>query len=192
MIVPFERRDVSFAVDKHRMARDQFGIEKDSKFITIYDQTYGSLRLTSRLLLRDTLRSTIAKGIEICSIGEVANATKETIKALEKLLVNAEQPPIDHGVQSEEERQSDQNLVRVLMPNSKGIAIYNNNKEFFVEGVFFDIKSQHLSYRGKYVEQIYANETTRVILPVEGLVEVPGESSIGQYSLETGEIKPND
>ena len=188
MIVPFERRDINYAVDKHRLDRDQFGISKDSKFLAIYDQTYGSLRLTSRLLVADTLGATIAKAIEICSLGQVTSANKETIAALQSLLADATSKPTEFAVHAEEERKSDQNLIRVLMPQSRGLAIQNGNKEFLVEGVFFDIKSQRLCYRGKYVDQQYNNPTTKVILPIEGLVDVPGESSIGYYSLETGEI----
>jgi DEAD/DEAH box helicase domain-containing protein len=188
IIVPFERRDVNFAVDKHRMARNQFAIEKDAKFITIYDQTYGSLRLTSRLMFGDILRSTISKGIEICALGEVTNAKKEAIEALEGILAETQNPPIDHAVQAEEERQSNQNFIKILLPNSRGLAIHNGNKEFQVEGVFFDLKSQRLSYRGRYVEQQYDNKTTKIILPVEGLIEVPGDANLGYYDLETGEI----
>jgi DEAD/DEAH box helicase domain-containing protein len=187
MIVPFERRDISYAVDKHRQDREQFAISKDCKFLAIYDQTYGSLRLTSRLLQGDTLKATIEKAIEICSIREVTGATKETIQALQDLLSEARTTPRDFAVQTEEERQAD-NLVRVLLPRSRGIAIQNGNKEFLVEGIFFDSRTQRLSYRGRYVEQQYNNDTTKVIIPVEGLVEVPGESNCGFYSLETGEI----
>jgi DEAD/DEAH box helicase domain-containing protein len=188
MIVPFERRDVNFAVDKHRVARNQFDIEKDLKFITIYDQTYGSLRLTSRLMLDNILRSTISIGMEICALGETTNAKKEAIKALESLLAETQNSPIDHAIHAEEERRPGQNLIKILLPDSKGLAINNGNKEFQVEGVFFDPKNQRLSYRGKYVDQQHPNETTIVILPVEGLIEVPGDSVLGYYDLETGKV----
>lgn len=189
MIIPFERRDVNFAVDKHRMRREQFGIEKDSRFIAIYDQTYGSLRLTSRLLDIETLRLTLKKAVEILSIRKFPSSNTETIAALECLLAETMLASRVLTLQAEEEVHSDQTRTRVLLPGSRGLAIQNNNKEFIVEGIFFDVRNQRLSYRGRYTDHRYANETTISTLPVEWVVEVPDESSFGYYSWETGEIR---
>lgn len=198
IILPFERRDVSFGIDKHRMAREQFGIEKESKFIAIYDQTYGSLRLTSRLLVEDTLRLIIEKAIEICKVGNIASANREIIKDLEVLLDEAEQKPIDHDVQIKNECRVDDNLIKVILPDSKGLALcsgndgkgqFGDNKGYLVKGIFFDPKTQKLSYRGKFTDEKYKSETAVHILTVDKVVEISGESSMGYYSMDTGEIK---
>jgi DEAD/DEAH box helicase domain-containing protein len=46
--IPFERQDINFAADAHRAQRGP--INEGSNFVAIYDQTYGSLRLTSRIM----------------------------------------------------------------------------------------------------------------------------------------------
>jgi DEAD/DEAH box helicase domain-containing protein len=189
MIVAFERRDVSFAVDKHRTELEQLGLERDARFIAIYDQAYGSLRLTNRLLQGNTLRLTIAKAIELGAINPMSNAYKKTVETLELLLTETGQSPLDHVLKIQEEGQAGADLVKILLPGSKGLALSNSNKEFQVQEVFWDAKSQRLSYRGRYVDQEYLNATTSIILPVEGLAGVPGESTLGYYDPERKAIR---
>jgi DEAD/DEAH box helicase domain-containing protein len=188
MIVPYERRDVGFAADKYRVMHAPVNAQYGDRFIAIYDQTYGSLRLTSRLLPEAILRATIATALEICGLSEATEAKAETIAALEQLLAEAARDPVDHAIQPAEKKRSDENRVEILLPGSKGLAIYNGNTEFQVEEVFFDAISRRLSYRGRYVDDQYANATTKIILPVEGLIEVPGDSVVGYYDLATGGI----
>jgi hypothetical protein len=91
-------------------------------------------------------------------------------------------------IQPEEEKRPDKNLIPILLPGSKGLAIQNGNTEFEVEEIFFDAISRRLSYRGRYVDEQYANATTKIILPVEGLIEVPGDSARGYYDSTTGVV----
>src|SRR5690606_21756950 len=44
MSLPFERQDINAGADKHRATRD--AVHEGQRFICIYDQTYGSMRLT--------------------------------------------------------------------------------------------------------------------------------------------------
>jgi len=192
MIVPYERRDAGFAADKFRLAYAPLNAQDGARFIAIYDQTYGSLRLTSRLMSDSILRTVIPTAIEICGLGEATEAQEKTIAALEQLLAEAAHDPITHVIQPEEEKRPDKNLIPILLPGSKGLAMHNGNTEFEVEEIFFDAISRRLSYRGRYVDEQYANATTKIILPVEGLMEVPGDSTVGYYDLATGGIIKGD
>jgi DEAD/DEAH box helicase domain-containing protein len=186
MIVPYERRDAGFAADKFRLAHAQLNAQNGARFIAIYDQTYGSLRLTSRLLSDSILRAVISAAIELCGLGEATEAKEKTIAALEQLLAEAAHAPINHATQPAEEKRPGKNLIPILLPGSKGLALHNGNTEFEVEEIFFDAISRRLSYRGRYVDEQYANATTKIILPVEGLIEVPGDSMLSYYDLESG------
>ena len=48
LTVPFESRDIGVTTDKLRVERP--GLPRGDGVVVIYDQTYGSLRLSSRLL----------------------------------------------------------------------------------------------------------------------------------------------
>jgi hypothetical protein len=134
------------------------------------------------------LRTVIPTAIELCRLGEATEVQAKTIAALAELLAEAAHDPIAHIIQPEEEKRPDQNLIPILLPGSKGLALHNGNTEFEVEEIFFDAISRRLSYRGKYVNEQYANATTKIILPVEGLIEVPGDSTVGYYDLSTGAV----
>ncbi|MGH7594907.1 MAG: helicase-related protein, partial [bacterium] len=188
MSVPYERRDAGFAADKFRLAHAPLNAQDGARFIAIYDQTYGSLRLTSRLMSDAILRAVIPAAIDLCRLGEATEAQAKTVAALGQLLAEAAHAAVDHAIQPAEKKQSDKNLIPILLPGSKGLALHNGNTEFEVEEIFFDAISQRLSYRGRYVDEQYANATTKIILPVEGLMEVPGESRPGYYDLEKGGI----
>jgi hypothetical protein len=49
LMIPFERQDIGFAADRLRVTREPF-FHAGQPFLAIYDQTYGSLRLSTRLL----------------------------------------------------------------------------------------------------------------------------------------------
>ena len=60
-VLPFERQDIDFAVDKNRLSRG-FVNEKD-RFIAIYDRTYGSLRLSSHILQDNVLPAVLERAV---------------------------------------------------------------------------------------------------------------------------------
>ncbi len=188
-LLSIERRDISFGIDKHRAPRDSISIAKDTKFVSIYDQTYGSLRLTSKLMDPYVLKAAFEKAKEVCSLDAGVSANVETIQALEELIEESKKPPKELGITSGEEIGIiREDLVQILLPGSKGLAVLDNNKEFLVEGVFYDPRTQKLSYRGKYSDIAHESATTKIIIPVDCIAEVPGESSFGCYDLRTGEI----
>jgi len=80
--------------------------------------------------------------------------------------------------------------VRVVLPGSKGLNIRNNNEEFFVEDVFYSPHCKGLAYRGHNGDGAKATnrDVTMIITPLSSLVEIPGESKLGLYNLESGEL----
>jgi len=80
---------------------------------------------------------------------------------------------------------------RVILPGSKGLNITKNNEEFEVEAVFFHPSVSGLSYRGKHISNITkpGKEIVKEIVPIKTLIEIPGESKVGFYNYDTGEIE---
>jgi DEAD/DEAH box helicase domain-containing protein len=189
MVIPFERRDINFASDKHRMKVST--INEGDRFVCIYDQTYGSLRLSGRILEEQIIMQVLDKSIELGLNDDSLNINTETKFALEQLLISLNSSPIELNLESEIRPQANtDNAEKIIMPGSKGLNIEKHNEEFLVEGIFFSPHFNGLAYRGDYVLEIghkYKDSTT--IIPIKALIEIPGESKIGLYSYETGEIK---
>jgi len=189
MVIPFERRDIHFANDKHRVKNGP--INEGDKFICIYDQTYGSLRLSSRILEEQTLKHVVEKAVELAHHDESLDINLETMEALDQVLASLSESPVNisfgpkEGLQRETDR-----FVKVIIPGSKGLDIKRNNEEFFVEGVFFSPSFKGLAYRGKHLSEKTSKFSDVIIsIPIDSLKEIPGESKFGLYDLETGEVK---
>jgi DEAD/DEAH box helicase domain-containing protein len=186
ILIPFERQDISFGVDKHRAKRGP--IEEGSRFIAIYDQTYGSLRLSGRLLERDILQKVFEKAVKFCEHKEVLEINSETVQVI-KVLYNS---LLNEGLDLPFEFNGHKQILshkyeRVIMPGSKGLNINRQNEEFEVEDVFFHPSIGGLSYRGRSIST--TDKTVKDIIPIKALVEIPGESRIGRYNYDTGEIE---
>ena len=189
MVIPFERRDIHFASDKHRAKSGT--IKEGDRFVSIYDQTYGSLRLSGRILEEQILKQVFGKAVELAQHDESLNINSETIAALEQVLPSLSEPPVDISFESEIFPEKDtERFVKVIMPGSKGLDINKNNEEFFVEGVFFSPSVKGLAYRGKHLSERTPkfNNVTNSI-PIDSLKEIPGESKLCIYDYETGELK---
>jgi DEAD/DEAH box helicase domain-containing protein len=187
--VPLERQDVNIAVDRHRMGKEPYFQEGD-RFIAFYDQTYGSLRLSGKLLEEQVLRSLFEQALEIATVDPGWEATEETINLLEQL-----HESVQHGrreVQlnatlSSDHHESEQ-YVRVIAPGSTGMALVGGNREYQVESVFYSPRQNGLCYRGRYVDQ-EKHDTSTIILSIASVMEIPGESRMARYDMETGEIE---
>jgi len=196
--VPFERQDISFGTDKHRAEREYFS--KDSRFISIYDQTYGSLRLTSKFLEHDITKSVFKSAIEIANNDFRYRQFSNEIKALNIICeaLELESTTLTFKQQTSVEDAIEQ-YEKIILPNSVGLDITSGrNEEFFIEDVFYHPKSG-LSYKGRHLSETskrYTADTPKasapiIIVPVRALVEIPGESRVGYYNYETGEIIDN-
>ena len=189
MVIPFERRDINFANDKFRINLEE--IAEGDKFICIYDQTYGSLRLSGRILEKDVFKLIWNKSVELAQNDENLGINLETIEILKQinnhLLLES---PINLSFETEQITNLDTNrFIKVIIPGSKGLDVKKDNEEFFVEGVFYSPIFQGIAYRGKYLSQKNSKHDATTSIPIDRLKEIPGESKIGLYNIETGEIK---
>lgn len=186
MIAPYERRDIAVAVDRHRA--DRGPISAGQRFIALYDQTYGSLRLSGRVLEDHMLRSVVETAKTLLQTQEFHNISSETVKALDELSGSCQDEmssflfdsPISLDMSSE-------SYVQVIMPGSRGLNVRRSNEEFEVEAVFYSPQVGGLAYRGRYPST--TGETTKDIVPLDFISEIPGESKTGQYNLNSGEIE---
>ena len=188
MLVPFERQDMGVAVDKHRTPRE--GIEQGNKFIALHDQTYGSLRLSGRLLEEQWLSKTLVRAVELCQEQEVTVDHPNTLVALKALCASADQAEVatpfgmDIAAASTPE-----DCALIILPGSRGLKIDAGAvEEFEVEDVFYHPSFNGLSYRGR--RHTLKGETSKNVVPINALKEIPGESLMGYYDFNTGEISP--
>jgi len=192
MVIPFERRDLQYGSDKHRL--QQGPIAADDRFACVYDQTYGSLRLSGRIMETNTLNQMVSR-LEAIMAMEMKDGTLEknsmTAIALMQILESLAQSEMPLSFDSalmplpEGER-----FVKVIKPGSKGLDIKKDNEEFFVEAVFYSPVMQGIGYRGKHHSDGRAEMSgVAISIPYASLMEIPGESQFALYDLETGELK---
>jgi DEAD/DEAH box helicase domain-containing protein len=185
MVIPFERRDLSFASDSHRKKRGD--IESGARFISIFDQTYGSLRLSGRFMETSILKMAVEKSLEIAIDNNKFEVNQETLDAIKKLYEESLKAPEEYKFEIEFQTMEYEKLEKVILPKSRGLNISRNNEEFEIEDVYFNPKIGSLCYRGKHLSS--KNQDVIEIVPLREIIEIPGESRLGYYNYETGEIK---
>lgn len=189
--IPFERQDINCAAGKLRITRGS--LKEGMQFIALYDQTYGSLRLSGRLLEPDVARKVFAKAAELVNMEDLFVAlSKETVDALGRIVASETWEKFVEVLELEaleavptSEHRANQR-IRIILPGSAGLDQFSGNTEFYVEGVFYSPRDSGLRYRGRHVYD--SDPTVRTTIPVENLIPIPGESSLGWYDIETGEI----
>jgi hypothetical protein len=93
---------------------------------------------------------------------------------------------ITFGTEQRDESDSEM-LLAVIMPGSYGIEVGAGNAEFYVEGVTFVPRLGTVSYRGRYgAGRIVAGQA--IMIRHDALMPVSGESTMGWYNLDTGEV----
>ncbi|CAB3785926.1 ATP-dependent RNA helicase SrmB [Paraburkholderia ultramafica] len=192
MSLPFERQDISAGADKHRATRDP--VTEGDKFICVYDQTYGSLRLTSHLMKKEVLRDVFTRARDIALNDANLELNEETVRVITELAECVEQEPSELGDAATSGNQAEQ-FVPIVSPGSIGINVHRDNEEFEVDGVFFSPQMQGLAYRGRPVSgrmKVEAanrrHSATTIQVPIDHIRPLNGESKIGYYSMETGEM----
>ncbi|MCS7135161.1 MAG: DEAD/DEAH box helicase [Nitrososphaerota archaeon] len=184
-LIPLERRDINFSVDKFRISRGV--IKEGNKFIAIYDQTYGSLRLSGCLVDENNLRRIMKKSLEIIkeredSIFDSKSRNLAVIKQLNDCVSgNFTVLTFEDEVIVEDTDEK----IRIIMPGSKGLNINRGNEEFTVRDIFYRPRDG-LCYRGFHLSDTQEGE---IIVPHRAIIEIPGESRIGFYNLDTGSIE---
>lgn len=194
MVIPFERQDINYGSDKHRADRNEF--KKGSKFLSIFDQTYGSLRLTSRFLDHEVIKKAFEFAIGIVENDPRFNSFHDEISVLKSIKAELNNPVENLSFVNQEQNHGDENHKVIILPESVGLDIKNGrNEEFFIESIFYS-PTYGLSYKGRHLSETSKHMTTEtwkasvpvIIVPVEALQEIPGESKMGLYELETGHI----
>lgn len=186
MVIPFDRSDIGATVDRFRVERGP--IQEGVRFIAVYDQTYGSLRLSGRLMEEDTLRSVLAHASEITEL-EVGGDDGGLTAALGALRTAAAAPAVDclAGFIGSARGGDVPELVRVIVPGSAGLSLLHDNQAYEIEGVFFNPQQNGLYYRGR----LPTDRAQKTLLPIAKVNQVPGESHMGFYDYETGEVTPD-
>lgn len=194
MVIPFERQDINYGSDKHRADRKEF--RKGSKFLSIFDQTYGSLRLTSRFLEHDVIEKAFMFALDIAENDPRYNTFQDEINVLKAIKAELNNPGEDVLLAKQDLIQGDGNHKVVILPDSVGLDTRDGrNEEFFIESIFYS-PTFGLAYKGRHLSETSKRMTTEtwkasvpvMIVPVEVLQEIPGESKMGLYDLETGDI----
>jgi len=183
LLIPFERQDINHSADKFRLKIKP--IDEGNRFIAIFDQTYGSLRLTSRIMESNLFRNILMETRNLADKQELFEVNKPTLEAIDELIKATKTPArlLIFGV--DEILQSDTNSVRVIMPESKGLLITRNNEEFKIQRVFYSPSG--LRYEGTTPHMAISSNAT-MLPPIEHVVEIPGESRVGLYNFQTGKI----
>ena len=181
LLIPYERQDINFATDKFRINVEP--LEKDARFIAIYDQTYGSLRLTSRVLEETVLNNILTEARNVASKQELIEVSQQTLDALDLLIKLTRKPKSAMSLGQKVISLLGSNYKRVILPESKGVLLTMNNEEFTVERIFFS--PDGLTYEGKTPHQF----TERLCPLVDHVEEIPGESKMGYFNLRTGMVE---
>jgi DEAD/DEAH box helicase domain-containing protein len=191
MTVPFEPQDINGGADKHRSSRD--GIKEGSRFACIYDQTYGSLRLTSRLVDAEILRKVLRLAIDVSESSELFGLNADSLIALKEIAEDSENDPQRSSTSAAIE--VDSHYAVVIKSGSYGINTNKDNEEFWVEGIFFSPQIGELAYRGKNIsekkraeQETWRSSETTVIVPAKYIRVLEGVSETSYYNYETGEI----
>ena len=189
MEVPFERQDVQHGADKLRVPDP--AMSGTNHFLCVYDQTYGSLRLSSRLMEPEVFRGALEKAVDIAlhELDEPALAetlTQETLDALECLWQQSRREPTFEAAPNPAD-DTPQNAILVIMPGSYGLAEDYHHEEFYVDAVVFTPRG--LRYRGHRESQTGQRyEGIIVTEAIDSIVPSPGASELGYYDFDTGEI----
>jgi DEAD/DEAH box helicase domain-containing protein len=181
LLVPYERQDVNVATDKFRIKNEP--LKKDGRFIAIFDQVYGSLRLTSRVLEEGVLSRIINEAKNMAITQDVVEVNQQTLDALDLLLKATNKPRSIISIGQKIIPLLGSSHQRVILPKSKGTLLTVDNEEFTVERVF--LTPDGLRYEGRTRRQ----STERLTPPVEHVKEIPGESKTGYYNFRTGLVE---
>jgi DEAD/DEAH box helicase domain-containing protein len=191
MTIPFEPQDINAGADKHRSSRD--GILEGSRFACVYDQTYGSLRLTSRLVDVEILRTVFRMAVDISETSELFELNAESVNALRHLASDTAKE--SKRLETSAAITVDSKYGVVIKNGSYGLDTNKDNEEFLVQGVFFSPQFGELAYRGKHIsekkkadQENWRHSKTSVIVPVKAIQPLKGVSEMEYYNFETGEV----
>lgn len=184
MVIPFERQDIGAACDKFR--GETSALEKDQRFLAIYDQTYGSLRLSSRVLERGLLPKVLAALVELVDADEELRESVATVAAVRAIAADSEADPTALAADPLVFPGPPSGTLTVILPGSMALNAMAANSEFRVESVFFSPKLQGPAYRAV---SLGGNGSGQLeTWPIGAFVGIPGVTQYGSYDPDTGEL----
>ena len=184
MTVPFESGDIHFACDKFKMENNY--IHKGDRFITIFDQTYGSLRLSSRFANTEVLRKALQIALTLAKNKSIS-IDRNTYSAMKKIYEAslAEPSKLNLTMPERDIEEKESEFIKIIAIGSKGLAT-KHNAVLKVEGVFFNPEYNGLTYRGKFDND--SDESLIRIIPIADVIEIPGTTKFSRYNMKTGVI----
>ena len=193
VVLPFERQDIHFAAGQLGSTPPR-PLAPHTRFIAVYDQTYGSLRLSGRLADPEVLAQVAVTAAESLDIAHPLNpASAAWLRSLCHTLAGQQPEDIPELLSPEAaltQEPLDQYQVEVIMPGSLGLDMMRANEEFYVEAVFYNAVAGALYYRGRHRSTPTGDPTLTTMVPVTNVVPIEGESKLGIYNLADGTVMP--
>lgn len=183
---PIERQDVSAGAGS--LALGVADLQPKSRYLSIYDQAYGSLRITSRLLDQDILRRTLQLA---AVIGQAADGERAALepRVLETLLLMA-----DQLAQAPNEIRRPVGTPAVAdsvdaplapMPGTAVWSVLSAGRRLVVSRVYFS-PTNGLMVSGRFDDEAEGAQTHS--LPLRNVEFIPGETLVGSYDAEVGDF----
>ncbi len=184
VILPMERQEIGFSADTFRHALKPF-IQPGQPFLAVYDQVYGSLRLSSRLLAPQVLPRVLLEACLLTAEDALAEDLLATRKVLAHMTAEAWLTPLQALRLIRRETPTPAGKERILLPGSKGL-LMRTHEEFLVQRLV--TFGGNLCYEG--VPASMAASAASSMPQVIDVAEIPGESQIGWYDPITQTIEP--
>ena len=176
---PFERNDLGEASGLLNVALMDL---KGCHFLSVFDGTNGSLRLSGRFLEDHILEDALSILEDVASGQGLRPETQRAVGALAESARHERKNLLLPEPTSEEDK------VPIILPGSFGWSLPHGRQEFVIDSHFVHPKDG-LKYRGhlKFWERSKDAGAT-MSLPIGAVEIVPGESKIGLYDYETGDV----
>lgn len=188
--VPLERQDIQYASGRLKVSAGR--LVEGTRFLAVYDQTYGSLRLSGRLLEAGVAARVFNRAVQVASSNSLFDLNEETLTSLKELAACFNEKSVNMlaeicgGHAAAAASREPEGQIRVIMPGSEGLNIMGSNCKFKVDSVFFSPREGGLAYRG---HNDYEHDSpVPTIVPASSIMPIPGESRMGLYDLDTGEL----
>ena len=184
LLIPYDRQDIGWAGDFFRQTRPPLVLQ-GQPFLTIFDQTYGSLRLSARLLEAGVLGRVMLEASLLAGELDHPPLNAATKAALVEMAASVLSIAPRELVFTQSEAPVPAGWERVVMPESKGLLL-RSNEEFRV--VRLMQTPMGLCYEG-VPASLSANVATTVMPHLIDVAEIPGESQMGLYDPASGALE---
>ncbi len=200
--VPTEVGEVAFGTGRLRNGHDGL---PGARFLGLYDNTYGSLRLTARLFAGDAFERCLVTSLTILRNGlqdadaasspdrdttgvygfegDILRGAQALLGALIEARVHAPRPL--PGLQATGPPASTSRPV-VILPGQTGLVTSGAEDEFQIDRVF--MTSGGLLYSGHRVGE--RPSTAATYFPIDKVRPIPGLTQLGQWIDEIGDVQP--